>query len=75
MKKHAICGFLVEEHLQFNEYFLMHIQEQILPLLYSGLQSNTKSSRNLVLFPYNEEEKTRVVRTVMLNDVTLGGTP
>jgi len=28
MKKRAICGFLVEKHLQFSEYFLMHTQEQ-----------------------------------------------
>lgn len=75
MRKHAICGFLVGKPLQFNEYFLMHIQEQILTLLYSGLQSNTKSLGSFVLFQCHHEEKTDVIRTVMLNDATLGGTP
>lgn len=31
----AICGFLAGRHLQFNEYYLMYIQNQRLSLFYS----------------------------------------
>lgn len=58
MKKHTISLlFLVEKHLQFNEYFLMHIQEQILTLLYSGCFATQKFWKVLCCFHVIRERR------------------
>lgn len=57
MKKQAICGFLVEKHLQFNDYFLMHIPEQILTILCCGLQKKSQTLLCVIPMSPRREDK------------------